>query len=35
MVWSMVVACEASEGEDDDVGEGGGIEIWMLGSEEE
>ena len=32
MVWSMVVA---SEGEDDNAGEGGGIEIWMLGREEE
>ena len=32
MVWSMVVA---HEGEDDDAGKGGGIEIWMLGSEEE
>ena len=30
-MWSMV----AHEGEDDDAGEGGGIEIWMLGSEEE
>ena len=32
MVWSMVVA---HEGEDDDGGEGGGIEIRMLGREEE